>query len=278
LIDQTVSTRTFCAIVRLRHKANISYVRRKSMLRSAIAALSAVLGGFSVISFAVAQSPAPSSTPAPASPQACQGQAIVQAQNCVGDGLEPEEEKLYRLINEYRAQNRLPAIPRSPALNLVANRHVRDLVSNVRKLTHSWSNCPYNASDRTTYPCMWEAPKRLHTNYPGMSYENAHFKDGGATAESALSSWQASDAHKAVILSQGVWQDYNWQAIGIGIYQDYAVIWLGKEADPDTTGATSASPAPARPTPAAPAPSRPAPFRPVPASPTPKLLPIGGSH
>ena len=244
------------------------------MLRSAIAALSAVIGGFSIIGFAIAQSPTPSSMPVPttshtspqATPQICQGQAIVQAQSCVGDALEPEEEKLYRLINDYRAQNKLPPIPRSPALNLVANRHVHDLASNLRKLTHSWSNCPYNASDRATYPCMWEAPKRLHTNYPGMSYENAHFKSGGATAETALSSWQNSDAHKAVILSQGVWHDYNWQAIGIGIYQDYAVIWLGKEADASANLAPVASPAPV-----VPSPTRPAPIRPAPASPTPKL-------
>ena len=246
------------------------------MLRSAIAVVSAVIGGFSIISFAVAQSSTPSATPTPrvspqVSPQvsprstlpACQGQAILQAQSCVGDGLEPEEEKLYRLINDYRAQNRLPAIPRSPALNLVANRHVRDLAGNLRKLTHGWSNCPYNASDQTTYPCMWEAPKRLHTNYPGMSYENAHFKSGGATAESALSSWQNSTAHKAVILSQGVWHDYNWQAIGVGIYQDYAVIWFGKEADPSSVVSSPSA--------ASPAPVRPAPTRPAPSSPTPKL-------
>ncbi len=259
------------------------------MLRSAIAAVSALIGGFSVISLAVAQSPAPSARPAPrATPQACQGQTILQAQSCVGDGLEPEEEKLYRLINEYRAQNRLPAIARSPALNLVANRHVRDLTVNLRKLTHGWSNCPYNASDQTTYPCMWEAPKRLHTNYPGMSYENAHFKSGGATAESALSSWQDSTAHKAVILNQGVWHDYNWQAIGVGIYQDYAVIWFGKEADPGSAASSSpASPTPAsptprptlvRPTPASPTPASPTPIRPAPPSPNSKLLPTGGSR
>ena len=259
------------------------------MLRSAIAAISAVIGGFSVISFAVAQSPTPSATPTPrvtpqvqpqVSPrsQACQGQTILQAQSCVGDGLEPEEEKLYQLINDYRAQNRLPAIPRSPALNLVANRHVRDLAGNLRKLTHGWSNCPYNASDQTTYPCMWEAPKRLHTNYPGMSYENAHFKSDGATAESALSSWQNSAAHKAVILSQGVWHDYNWQAIGVGIYQGYAVIWFGKEADPSSAASstpaspTSASPTP-RPTLARPTPASPTPTRPAPLSPSSKLLP-----
>jgi uncharacterized protein YkwD len=248
------------------------------MLRSAIAAISAVIGGFSVISFAVAQSPTPSATPTPrvspqvsprSTPPACQGQAILQAQSCVGDGLEPEEEKLYRLINDYRAQNRLPAIPRSPALSLVANRHVRDLAGNLRKLTHGWSNCPYNASDQTTYPCMWEAPKRLHTNYPGMSYENAHFKSGGATAESALSSWQNSAAHKAVILSQDVWHDYNWQAIGVGIYQDYAVIWFGKEADPSSAASsTPVSPTPASPMPASSTP-RPTLVRPTPASPTP---------
>jgi uncharacterized protein YkwD len=219
------------------------YFRRKSMLRSVKAALMIALtglGGIFMAGFAVAQSPptqSPTASPqtptAPTSPQPCQGQAIVEAQSCVGDDLEAEEEKLYQLLNDYRAQNGLPAIPRSPALNLVANRHVRDLAGNVRRLTHGWSNCPYDASDSTTYACMWEAPKRLNTAYSGMAYENAHFKSDGATAESALSSWQASEEHRAVLLNQDVWQTYDWQAIGVGIYENYAVLWFGKEADPN---------------------------------------------
>ncbi|HEY9643291.1 MAG TPA: CAP domain-containing protein [Coleofasciculaceae cyanobacterium] len=211
------------------------------MLRFAIAFLGATFTSLALNNLVLAQQPSPTpQAPAQDAPANCQGQSILQAPACPGDTLEPEEEKLYQAINAYRAQSGLPAIPTSPSLNRVANRHVRDLAENVGRLTHGWSNCPYNASDRTTFACMWEAPQRLNTPYPGMAYENAHYSSGAATAESALKSWQESSAHNAVILNQGIWKDYAWQAIGIGIYKNYAVIWLGKEADPASDTAPAA--------------------------------------
>lgn len=163
----------------------------------------------------------------------CNGQQILISKVCAGDGLEPEEQRLYNLINEYRADNSLPPIPLSPSLNLVANRHVLDLDKNIGALTHGWSNCPYSSSNRSTYSCMWNAPQRLGTAYEGYGYENAYsVSSGRVTAKSALRSWKGSSAHNAVILNQGIWQDNKWGALGIGIYQGYAVLWFGEEADP----------------------------------------------
>ncbi|MEA5578698.1 CAP domain-containing protein [Anabaena sp. UHCC 0451] len=166
--------------------------------------------------------------------QECNGQQIVTSRSCVGDGLDSEEQRLYNLVNQYRAQNGLPAIPFSSSLTLVANRHVQDLQKNIKTLTHGWSNCPYNASNRATYDCMWKAPQRFGTPYPGNGYENAHGGSGGykASANSALESWKTSSAHNAVILNQGMWQNRPWQALGIGIYGGYAVLWFGEEVDP----------------------------------------------
>lgn len=166
--------------------------------------------------------------------KAYNSQHILARSSDAGDGLEPEEQKLYELINEYRSQNGLPPIPLSPSLTLVANRHVRDLQNNIGDLTHGWSDCPYDASNSETYSCMWNAPQRLGTAYEGNGYENAHGGSGGyeATAESALQSWQGSSLHNAVILNEGMWQDKQWQALGIGIYGGYAVLWFGEEADP----------------------------------------------
>jgi hypothetical protein len=164
----------------------------------------------------------------------CDGQQILTESACARDGLEPEERRLYDLINEYRAENGLPAIPLSPSLTLVANRHVLDLDKNIGCLTHGWSDCPYDASNRSTYPCMWNAPQRLGTAYEGYGYENAYASSGQATASSALRTWRRSRAHNAVILNQGIWQDREWQALGIGIYQGYAVLWFGEEVDPVT--------------------------------------------
>jgi len=162
----------------------------------------------------------------------CQGQAILQAKTCQGDGLNSEEKKLHQLINQYRIQNGLPPIPNSPSLNLVANRHVRDLEENIGSLTHSWSDCPFDYNNKAT--CMWKAPQRLGTPYQGYGYENAFGGSGGyrVDATSALQGWQNSSAHNAVILNQGMWNNLQWKALGIGIYKGYAVLWFGEQPDP----------------------------------------------
>jgi hypothetical protein len=165
---------------------------------------------------------------------ACNDRQILTDSSCEGDGLEPEERELYERINEYRNQNGLPSIALSPSLTLVANRHVQDLERNIGDLTHGWSDCPYDAANPETYECMWKAPQRLGTPYPGNGYENAHGGSGGyqATAVSALESWQGSGDHNAVILNQGMWQSTQWNALGIGISGGYAVLWFGEEPDP----------------------------------------------
>lgn len=156
--------------------------------------------------------------------------------NLPGDGFESEEIKLYNLINEYRAQNGLAPIAASKALSTVANRHVQDLAENIGTLTHSWSDAPYDPNNPSTYPAMWTAPQRFKTGYSGNGYENAFGGTGGyvATATDALQGWKNSPAHNAVILNQGMWQNLKWNALGVGLYKGYSVIWFGEQ--PDSTG------------------------------------------
>ncbi len=155
------------------------------------------------------------------------------------DGLESEEIKLYNLVNEYRAQNNLPPISPSKALTTVANRHVLDLGENVGKLTHAWSDAPYDANDSSTWPNMWTAPQRFNTGYPGNGYENAvgysGFDSPIMTAQQALDFWKESSAHNAVILNQGQWANRDWNALGVGLYKGYGVLWFGQEVDPTGT-------------------------------------------
>ncbi len=195
------------------------------------------------------------------------------------DGLESEEVKLINLINQYRAQNGLPAIPKSKALTTVANRHVQDITENVGTLTHAWSDASYDANDSKTWPNMWKAPQRLNTGYPGNGYENAFGGSGGfvATAENSLNSWKSSPLHNAVILNQGIWQNQKWNALGVGIYKGYAVMWVGQENDPTGEPSISSAAIPT-PTPTAqlipplipPAPAPAAPGAPPPATPSPQ--------
>lgn len=180
-------------------------------------------------------------------PGDCRGQDILTAEACNGDGLSDEENQLYQMINDYRAESGLPAIPLSPALTRLANRHVLDLEYNLEPnldhVTHGWSDCPYSLEEPDTWPCMWNAPQRLETGYPGQGFENAFGGPGEyeASAADAFASWQSSEGHKAVMLNQGDWSSREWNAIGVGIYGGYAVLWFGEEADPTETEASSPS-------------------------------------
>ncbi|MBD2691373.1 CAP domain-containing protein [Anabaena catenula] len=171
----------------------------------------------------------------------CNQQQILTSSACAGDDIKPEEAKLYNLINQYRAQNRLAPIPLSKSLTLVANRHVRDIAKNPdyyrncqgKYCAHGWSNCAYDADNSNTLPCMWDAPQKLNTGYPGRGYENLFTgsRNYRVTAEAALRGWQSSRGHNEVILNQGIWQNNQWNALGIGIYKGAAALWFGVEPD-----------------------------------------------
>ena len=154
--------------------------------------------------------------------------------------LSAEEKLLYNLVNEYRAQNGLSAIPLSNSLTYVAQTHVKDLhnspptgVCNMHSWSQNetWSSCCYT-SDHAKAQCMWDKPREL-TNYSGNGFENAFGGSDGyiATAQDALKGWKHSQGHNAVILNQGTWANITWKALGIGLYKGYAVLWFGQEVD-----------------------------------------------
>ncbi len=153
--------------------------------------------------------------------------------------LSQEEQKLYDLLTEYRATYNLPAIPISPALTKVAQAHVRDLQDNQPHgencNMHSWSGvgkwtpCCYT-SDHKQAQCMWDKPREM-TNYAGNGYEIAYGGSAGATASDAIAGWKSSSGHNSVMINKGVWAKRPWNAVGIGIYGGYAVVWFGEEAD-----------------------------------------------
>ena len=174
----------------------------------------------------------------------CDARQILQPGQCDGDENDDSEHQLAQLINAYRMENGLPAIAMSPALSLVGNRHVRDMTLNLKKLSHDWSNCPMSRSK----DCMWEAPRALGTRYPGAGYENAYvtYATSGASKSVAtiLESWKegGNGPHNNLILNRGNFKGKQWQALGIGIYQSYAVMWVGEEVDPSASAATLPTP------------------------------------
>lgn len=152
-----------------------------------------------------------------------------------------EEKRLYDLISQYRQEKGLKKIPLSVSLTIVAQAHVKDLQNNNPDKDncnlHSWSNkgkwksCCYT-DDHAKATCMWDKPKEL-TKYQGYGFEIACQGLDSDKALSALNMWKSSDAHNAVILNEGMWNNSTWNSIGIGIYGDYAVVWFGKEIDPE---------------------------------------------
>lgn len=148
-----------------------------------------------------------------------------------------EEQTLYQLLNQYRAQYGLAAIPASPSLTLVAQTHAKDLDANPPSGScnlHSWSNngswtgCCYT-SDHAQAQCMWNKPSEL-TSYPGYGFEISAYSSA-MNAQNALNMWKSSSGHNAVMINQGTWANTTWKAVGVGIYRNYAVIWFGRETD-----------------------------------------------
>ncbi|MBK8811525.1 MAG: hypothetical protein IPN69_12435 [Acidobacteria bacterium] len=161
----------------------------------------------------------------------CIGSNALSEPRCAGDELSPEERELIRLINDYRAQNQLAAIPASDALTHVANRHLIDIAENLGVLTHSWSDCAYDVKDESTWPCIFKSPVRLKTNYKGDGFENLYRSENSpATPLAALEAWKKSPHHNGLILNLGVWRSSRFDALGVSIRGGWASIWFGSPA------------------------------------------------
>lgn len=153
--------------------------------------------------------------------------------------LTEEEKALYDLVMAYRKKAGLPAIPISKSLTKVAHMHANDLVKNNPATgecnLHSWSDqgdwtpCCYT-SDHAQAQAMWDKPREL-TSYKGNGFEISHVHTAGATPAGALKSWQNSSSHDDVIMNRGIWKKHKWQAIGIAIKNNYAMIWFGDYLD-----------------------------------------------
>ena len=161
--------------------------------------------------------------------------------------------ELARLINAYRASHGLAPIPHSPSLTAVAEAHVLDVASSgdggavfergsdARGLPcnlHSWSaRGPWRpvcyTGDHRYGALMWSKPREISRGtYAGNGYEIAAASSGLLTPQVALSSWQSSPAHNAVILEQGVWSRRPWRAMGVAVLRHRAFAWFGHEPDP----------------------------------------------
>lgn len=154
--------------------------------------------------------------------------------------LSTEEKRLYDLIMEYRKSKKLPSIPLSSKLTLVAQTHARDLAehyefSSKNKCNpHSWSekgtwtSCCYINHKQAS--CMWVKPHEI-AGYTGNGYEIAYYSSIGASAKEGLDGWKISPGHNPLLINSGTWSNIEWNAIGIAIYEEYGLVWFGEVKD-----------------------------------------------
>jgi hypothetical protein len=165
--------------------------------------------------------------------------------------LTPAEGELARLINEYRASLNLPPVQVSKSLTLVAQQHAWDSVTNGNAWPpppagktcnmHSWTGTVNPAlqqgtwtavcytSDHANAEGMWNKPGQL-AGYPGIGVENSFGSSGTASPAGALTAWQNSPGHNAVITEQNGWTRP--AAMGVGMNGGIAHLWFGYVADP----------------------------------------------
>ena len=150
-----------------------------------------------------------------------------------------EEHQLYTLINDYRQQNKLPAIPLSISLTRVSQAHVRDLTDNYKPNNrcnpHSWSRkgdwspCCYTPNHKSA-TCMWDKPREI-ASYRSNGYEIVYWHSEQVDPIEALNEWGKSPGHNPLLINNGQWAQVEWKAIGVGIYNQYAVVWFGEKED-----------------------------------------------
>ncbi|MBZ0241825.1 MAG: hypothetical protein K8F24_01300, partial [Bacteroidales bacterium] len=153
--------------------------------------------------------------------------------------LNASEQKLAKLINDFRKANRKGSLPLSKALSIVAKTHVADLQNNNPDtsicLTASWSNkgkwtaCCYNKYILKE-DCMWDKPKEL-TKYPYRGYELSYFEEGIIQVDSLFSIWMSSEETKDMLLTNGNHATKKWETMGLAVGENYACVWFGQRAD-----------------------------------------------
>ena len=156
--------------------------------------------------------------------------------------ISPMDYKLYTMINDYRARYDLPPIPLSKSLSYVASVHVKDLFLNHPDRgscnSHSWSASGHwkpfcYPRDENKKNSVWDKPKEL-TNYKGKGYEIVYWENSAAVIDSVITFWKSVDYFNSFLMNTGKWNGKRWNAIGVSIFENYAVAWFGELSDQES--------------------------------------------
>lgn len=150
-----------------------------------------------------------------------------------------DEYKLYKLINEYRQKEGMAVIPISSSLSYVARIHVRDLAENRPDTSYcnlnSWSDKgPWTSCCHSKYApqpeCILNKPREL-SHYEGEGHEMCYWDSEGADADTVFTFWISVKEARDMILNREKWVLYTWRAMGVGIHEGYACVWVGEMPD-----------------------------------------------
>jgi uncharacterized protein YkwD len=167
----------------------------------------------------------------------CGGGGIFASATCGGDEVSDEERELFDIVNSFRSENGKPALRLSKTLSMVGNRRMLDLTQNMRSLTHSWSNCPYEIGNEKTWTCMMDSPVRLKSGYKGTGYETLYATGSKKVdPKAAIAAWKKSSLHTSIILGTGMFASMSWDEFGVAISGGYATLWFGQPGDGETRG------------------------------------------
>jgi len=162
-------------------------------------------------------------------------QIKANSNDTITNGITQDETILFNMINDMRRQNKLPSIPLSPDLCKVAHVHIADLIKwkpqDKGCSLHSWSGSGKwtaccNTKEVFGIQCMKSKPREI-TGYKGDGYELIYWGEDKATPAEAAELWKQVDASSDMILGRAKWTGYNWTALGVGIKEGYAILWLG---------------------------------------------------
>lgn len=142
-------------------------------------------------------------------------------------------------INAFRVKHNLAKIPLSRSLCYVADVHAKDLYlfydENGGGSMHSWSDqgrwneCLY-VNPRTDGRCMHNKPSEL-TEYQGLGFELVYYDNTENEDANAMKLWLENGTSKQMILNEGKYVAFDWNAIGVKIFNGYVVVWFGTTTD-----------------------------------------------
>ncbi len=162
-----------------------------------------------------------------------------------GRCLTDDEAELVSLLNRVREDSHLPPVAVRESLYTVAKWHVIDLSINSphKDMTdergipcnlHSWSdkgkvkggwNPLCYTADHKYALGMWKKPREI-SDHRSNGYENIYWTSANLSPAMAVNYWVSRNEELEMIIERNNWGKHPWQTMGVGIYGNYAAVWL----------------------------------------------------